>query len=117
MSQHAHMTDEAVASYFGRIGYRGPTEPTLNVLAGVTAAHNRSIPFENLDPLMGVPVADLRQEALFDKLVHRRRGGYCFEHNGVLAEVLLQLGFGVDILGGRVVWMNTSGELPAKTHM
>ena len=111
------MTDEAVASYFGRIGYTGPTEPTLDVLAAVTAAHNRSIPFENLDPLMGVPVVDLRQEALFDKLVHRRRGGYCFEQNGVLAEVLSQLGFGVDILGGRVVWMNTSGELPAKTHM
>jgi arylamine N-acetyltransferase len=111
------MTDEAVASYFGRIAYTGPTEPTLNVLAAVTAAHNRSIPFENLDPLMGVPVVDLRHEALFDKLVHRRRGGYCFEQNGVLAEVLSQLGFGVDILGGRVVWMSTSGELPAKTHM
>jgi arylamine N-acetyltransferase len=111
------MTDEAVACYFGRIAYTGPTEPTLDVLAAVTAAHNRSIPFENLDPLMGVPVVDLRQEALFDKLVHRRRGGYCFEQNGVLAEVLSQLGFGVDILGGRVVWMSTSGELPAKTHM
>ena len=74
------------------------------------------IPFENLDPVMGVPVVDLRPEALFDKLVRRRRGGYCFEQNGVMAYVLSQLGFGVDVLGGRVVWMNTSGELPAQTH-
>ena len=41
---------------------------------------------------------------------------YCFEHNGVMAHVLAQLGFEVDVLGGRVVWMNTSGELPAQTH-
>jgi arylamine N-acetyltransferase len=111
------MTADFVADYFSRVSYAGPTEPTLDVLAAVAAAHNRSIPFENLDPLMGVPVVDLRPDALFDKLVNRHRGGYCFEQNGVLSFVLSQLGFGVDILGGRVVWMNTSGELPAKTHM
>ena len=43
------------------------------------AAHNRSIPFENLDPLLGIPVADLSAAALADKLVSRRRGGYCHE--------------------------------------
>jgi len=96
MSQHAHMTDEAVASYFGRIAYTGPTEPTLDVLAAITAAHNRSIPFENLDPLLGIPVADLSAAALTDKLVHRRRGGYCYEHNGLMAYVLEELGFGVE---------------------
>ncbi len=95
-----------VAEYFNRVSYTGPTEPTLDVLAALVAAHNRSIPFENLDPLMGVPVVDLRPEALIDKLVRRRRGGYCFEHNGVMAYVLSELGFGVDVLGGRVVWMN-----------
>lgn len=105
-----------VAEYFRRVSYTGPTEPTIDVLAALVAAHNRSIPFENLDPVMGVPVADLRPEALLDKLVRRRRGGYCFEHNGVMAYVLSELGFGVDVLGGRVVWMNTSGELPAQTH-
>ncbi len=105
-----------VAEYFRRVSYTGPTEPTLDVLTALVAAHNRSIPFENLDPVMGVPVADLRPEALLDKLVRRRRGGYCFEHNGVMAYVLSELGFGVDVLGGRVVWMNTSGELPAQTH-
>jgi arylamine N-acetyltransferase len=107
---------DTFTEYFRRVSYTGPTDPTLDVLTALVAAHNRSIPFENLDPVMGVPVVDLRPEALIDKLVRRRRGGYCFEHNGVMAHVLSQLGFGVDILGGRVVWMNTSGELPAQTH-
>ncbi len=111
------MTADPVADYFYRVSYTGPTEPTPALLGDLVAAHNRSIPFENLDPVMGIPVVDLRPQALFDKLVRRRRGGYCFEHNGVMAHVLSHLGFRVDILGGRVVWMNTSGELPAQTHM
>jgi arylamine N-acetyltransferase len=110
------MADDTIAEYFHRVSYTGPTEPTIDVLAALVAAHNRSIPFENLDPVLGVPVADLRPQTLFDKLVRRRRGGYCFEQNGVMAHVLSQLGFGVDVLGGRVVWMNTGGELPAQTH-
>ena len=108
--------DGHLDTYFARVSYTGPAEPTLDVLGTLVAAHNRSIPFENLDPLMGIPVVDLGTDALFGKLVGRRRGGYCFEHNGVMAYVLSQLGFGVEILGGRVVWMNTSGELPAQTH-
>ena len=116
MSHHAQMTADTIAEYFRRVSYTGPTDPTLDVLAALVASHNRSIPFENLDPLMGIPVVDLEPEALFDKLVRRRRGGYCFEQNGAMAYVLSQLGFGVDVLGGRVVWMNTSGELPAQTH-
>ncbi|MCV7281610.1 arylamine N-acetyltransferase [Mycolicibacterium flavescens] len=105
-----------VAAYLNRIGYTGSTEPTVDTLRGLVAGHNRSIPFENLDPLLGVPVADLSAKALTDKLVHRRRGGYCYEQNGLLGYVLADLGFGVDRLAGRVVWMNPSGALPAQTH-
>jgi arylamine N-acetyltransferase len=112
----AIMTSDTIAEYLTRVSYAGPTDPTLEVLTALVAAHNRSIPFENLDPLMGIPVVDLSPEALRHKLVRRRRGGYCFEQNGVMADMLSQLGFGVDVLGGRVVWMNTSGELPAQTH-
>ena len=88
-----------VAAYFDRIGYRGPAEPTLETLHALVAAHNRSIPFENLDPLLGIPVADLSAAALTDKLVHRRRGGYCYEHNGLMGYVLEEMGFGVERLG------------------
>ncbi|MDZ4264609.1 MAG: arylamine N-acetyltransferase [Mycobacterium sp.] len=103
-------------AYLSRIGYRGGAEPTLDTVRRIVAAHNRSIPFENLDPLMGVPVADLSDDALTDKLVHRRRGGYCYEHNGLLGYVLEELGLDVQRLAGRVVWMREDDERPAQTH-
>ncbi|MGE2725240.1 arylamine N-acetyltransferase family protein [Mycolicibacterium pulveris] len=105
-----------LAAYFDRTGYTGSTAPTVDTLHGLVAAHLRAIPFENLDPLMGRPVADLSAAALSAKLVRRRRGGYCFEQNGLIGYVLKQLGYGVDRLGGRVVWMRDSDELPAQTH-
>ncbi|MEE3850051.1 arylamine N-acetyltransferase [Gordonia sp. LSe1-13] len=104
------------AAYFDRIGYTGPTTPSLDTLTGLVAAHVRHIPFENLDPLTGTPVADLDRESLHDKLVGRRRGGFCYEHNGLFRHVLLDLGFAVDQLAGRVVWMKEPGPLPAETH-
>ena len=110
------LNDSAVVAYFGRIGYRGSAEPTVETLHALVAAHNGSIPFENLDPLLGIPVADLSAAALTDKLVRRRRGGYCYEHNGLMGYVLETLGFGVERLAGRVVWMNPDGPLPAQTH-
>jgi arylamine N-acetyltransferase len=105
-----------VAAYFDRIGYQGPAEPTVETVQALVASHNRSIPFENLDPVMGIPVADLSAAALTDKLVHRRRGGYCYEQNGLMGYVLEELGFGVERLAGRVVWLNRDGPLPAQTH-
>ena len=110
------MTLELTA-YFDRINYRGAVEPTLEVLQDLMAAHTRTIPFENLDPLMGVPVDDLRPEALTDKLVHRGRGGYCYEQNGLMGYVLTEVGFRVRRLAGRVIWMSPPGApLSARTH-
>jgi arylamine N-acetyltransferase len=106
-----------LTGYFDRIGYHGAAEPTLEVLQDLVTAHIRSIPFENLDPVMGVPVDDLGPEALTDKLVHRRRGGYCYEQNGLMGYVLAEVGFQVRRLAGRVVWMRPPGApLPAPTH-
>lgn len=106
-----------VSAYFTRVGYLGDAIPTLDTLHALHAAHNRSVPFENLDPVLGTPVADLGVEALADKLVRRRRGGYCYEQNGLFGYVLEALGFGVDRLAGRVVWMHEpDAPLPAQTH-
>ena len=105
-----------LAAYFDRIGYAGPAQPTVQTLHALVAAHNGSIPFENLDPLMGIPVADLGPAELTDKLVRRRRGGYCYEQNGLMGYVLAELGFGVERLAGRVVWMNPNPTLPPQTH-
>ena len=104
-------------AYFARVGYDGPTEPTERLLHDLVAAHGRTIPFENLDPLLGVPVDQLGPEVLEDKIVGRRRGGYCYEHNGLVGFVLEALGFGVQRLAGRVVWMrDPDAPLPAMTH-
>jgi arylamine N-acetyltransferase len=108
------MTD--LSAYFRRTGYQGRSDATLESLHALVAAHNGAIPFENLDPLMGVPVVDLGQAALTDKLVYRRRGGYCYEQNGLMGYVLAEMGFGVERLAGRVVWMSTSDEVPAQSH-
>lgn len=114
-----------VTGYLDRIGHHEAVRPDLETLRAVVAAHNRTIPFENLDPVLGIPVADLGPAALTDKLVHRRRGGYCYEHNGLMGYVLEALGYGVDRLTGRVVWMNDDWDpgddgfaaaLPAQTH-
>src|ERR1700742_4678439 len=106
-----------LTGYFARVGYVGPAEPTLDVLQDLTAAHTRSIPFENLDPLMGRPVDDLSPDALIDKLVHRRRGGYCYEQNGLMGYVLAEVGFQVRRLAGRVIWrLPPDAPLPAQTH-
>ena len=106
-----------LTGYFDRINYRGAAEPNIDVLQDLVTAHTQSIPFENLDPLLGVPVDDLSPEALTDKLVHRRRGGYCYEHNGLMGYVLAELGFRVRRLAGRVVWMRPADSpLPAQTH-
>jgi arylamine N-acetyltransferase len=105
-----------LAGYFRRIDYTGPAEPTVGTLNALVAAHNRSIPFENLDPLLGTPVSDLSAAALADKLVHRRRGGFCYEHDRLLGSVLQHLGFDVDALAGRVVWMKPEDTLPPQTH-
>ncbi|MEY8014065.1 MULTISPECIES: arylamine N-acetyltransferase family protein [Mycobacterium] len=103
--------------YFARVGYCGPAEPGLQVLQELVSAHARAIPFENLDPLLGVPVDDLSAASLYDKLVRRRRGGYCYEQNGLMGYVLAELGFRVRRLGARVLWMRPpDAPFPTRTH-
>jgi N-hydroxyarylamine O-acetyltransferase len=108
--------------YFDRIELppraRDGLQPNHESLCLLTRLHTRAIPFENLNTLMGVPVA-LDLEALETKLVGSRRGGYCFEHNGLFAAVLEQIGFFVTRLSARVVWgldADARGRNP-RTHM
>ena len=105
-----------IDAYFARIGYRGSRKPTLEVLHAITAAHTQSIPFENLDVLMGLPI-HLETDALFQKLVHDRRGGYCFEQNGLLLHVLEQLGFQAAPLSARVRLQRPRDFVPPRTHV
>ena len=105
-----------LAAYFGRIGYQGPREPTLELLRALTAAHAQTIPFENLDVLLGRPI-NLDPEALFSKLVDERRGGYCFEQNGLFLAVLTELGFSVTPVSARVRLQRPRDFTPPRTHV
>jgi N-hydroxyarylamine O-acetyltransferase len=83
-----------VGAYLERIGYDGPLEPTAGTLAGLHLAHMRTVPFENLDLHLGQRNV-LDPDHVYDKIVTRRRGGWCYECNGLFALLLERLGFAV----------------------
>lgn len=103
-------------AYCARIGYAGPRQPTLATLRGLQLAHVQAIPFENLDVLLGRGI-DLALPAIERKLVHARRGGYCFEQNALLLAVLLQLGFAATPLSARVRIGRARDVTPPRTHL
>ncbi|WP_069170976.1 arylamine N-acetyltransferase family protein [Streptomyces griseus] len=103
-------------AYFARIGWSGERRPTPEVLRSVHRAHMLGIPFENLDPVLG-HVPSLALADLEAKLVRGERGGYCYEHNTLLAAVLTQLGFPVTLLAARVVVGAAPGDIRPRTHM
>src|SRR3989344_744729 len=91
--------------YLHRVGLRSPPARTERGLRELHWAQACSIPFENLTVLLGAPVA-LVPAALFAKLVNQKRGGYCFELNGLFAWVLKELGFEFKIHLARVKVQN-----------
>ena len=103
-------------AYLTHIGWEGERRPGLATLRGVHLAHLRGIPFENLDALRRT-APSLEPPDLMAKLVHSRRGGYCYEHNTLLATVLRALGFGVTLLAARVVVGADRFESRPRTHM
>ena len=84
-------------AYLDRIGYRGPLTPTAETLRALQVAHLQTVPFENLSIHARQPIV-LDDESLFDKVVTRRRGGFCYELNGLFAALLRALGFRVTML-------------------
>ncbi|WP_447600353.1 arylamine N-acetyltransferase family protein [Nitrospira sp. Nam80] len=109
-------TSNDVDAYFKRIGFDGPRTPTLDTLQAIQLRHSETIPFENLNPLMGWPVR-LDMESLQRKMVQDGRGGYCFEQNLLLKHALDVLGFHVTGLAGRVLWNTSAGVVLPRTHM
>ncbi len=103
-------------AYFTRTGYQGSREPSLATLNAIVFAHVRTIPFENLDVLLGRGV-DLDPRAVERKLVDDRRGGYCFEQNSLLLQILLALGFDATPLSARGRIGRPREMIPPRTHM
>ncbi|WHP33405.1 N-hydroxyarylamine O-acetyltransferase [Trabulsiella odontotermitis] len=101
-------------AYLSRLGWRGETGVTLETLQALHLKHNCTIPFENIDVLLPREI-HLDDGALEDKLLTARRGGYCFEQNGLFERVLRELGFNVQSLLGRVILANPP-QMPPRTH-
>ncbi len=102
-------------SYLERIGWRGVLGPDFASLAALLRRHMLTIPFENLDVLLGRPVL-LDIESLQAKLVAGRRGGYCYEHATLFAAALQQFGFSVHLHSARVIMATPKASAP-RTHM
>ena len=98
-----------VSAYLNRINYHGSTQPTLETLRGIHRAHLLTVPFENLDIHLNRQIV-LNEAALFEKIVVNRRGGFCYELNGLLASLLRAMGFDVTMFSSNVI----HGGIPAE---
>jgi N-hydroxyarylamine O-acetyltransferase len=104
-----------IKAYLERINYHGSLAPDAETLRELQVAHLLSVPFENLNIHARQPIV-LEDEALFSKIVENRRGGFCYEANGLFAALLRALGFDVAMLAAEVA--NAEGEYgPNFDHM
>lgn len=101
--------------YLTRLDAGAPRTPDVAALATLLAAHTRAIPFENLTSFTGHAV-DLDPDAVLDKLIDRRRGGYCFEHALLSRLALADLGFATAPLLGRVYMSKDPDAVPLRSH-
>ena len=99
-----------IAEYFARVGYAGSGSADLNALRAVHALHVAAIPFENFSPFLGQAVS-LETEALEAKIIKKRRGGYCYEQNGLFKSILEEMGFGVRSVVARIHWMSSPQDI------
>lgn len=99
------MSDLDAAVYLERIGYSGTPGVDANTLAELQKAHLLAVPFDALDCYLGQPVTPAPEDA-YRKVVEHRRGGFCFELNGLFGWLLTRIGFRITPLGARVVLGN-----------
>jgi N-hydroxyarylamine O-acetyltransferase len=99
--------------YLDRIGYTGNLEPNLETLIGLHRAHLQTIPYENLEIHFGRTLG-LKLERIFERLVLERRGGWCYEMNGLFAWVLREIGFDVRLVSASVT--DGNGKLTDPGH-
>jgi N-hydroxyarylamine O-acetyltransferase len=102
-----------IIKYLERINYVGLVSPTFEVLSRLQVMHLMHVPFENLDIHNNTRI-DVTN--LFDKIVARRRGGFCYELNGLFYELLQEIGFAVKRISARV-YDGKSDYSPEFDHM
>jgi arylamine N-acetyltransferase len=114
MTDCRHQLKPEVQAYLDRIGYDGPVDGSAATLAELQERHLHTVPYENLDILRRVPLS-LEIQDLVEKIVVRRRGGYCFELNAVFGWLLRELGYPVTDFVARF-WRDESNPPPKRRH-
>lgn len=105
-----------IQAYLQRIGCSGDQAPTLMTLREIQWAHLQRVPFENLDIRPLHRSISLIPEAVYDKIVSRRRGGFCYELNGLLAIMLRGMGYRVAMVSASFIEPDGSTS-PAFDHL
>ncbi len=93
-----------------------PIIPDLEHLKRLQLTHLTQFPFQSLTTLVDRPV-DLEDRSIYDKLIERRAGGYCYELNGLFLALLRHLGYEARIITGVVTINNQLERHNARTHM
>lgn len=107
------MPDLPLDAYLDRIAWAGPVSASPDVLADLHRHHALAIPFENIDPFSGRPVS-VEPGDLVEKILGRRRGGYCFEQNALFQHALHTIGFRTQALCARV--LISEGHYGPRSH-
>ena len=100
-------------AYLRRIGYTGTPKTDYSTLCDLQRLHLQAIPYENLDIMRDIPLS-LEVEDIYDKIVRRHRGGYCFELNALFAWLLRSLGFNVTDFMAR--FLRDETKIPMRRH-
>lgn len=100
--------------YLERIGISGSVLPNKETLALLQLRHLLSIPFENSYIQLRIPIL-LEPAWLYEKIVTRQRGGYCYELNGLFCELLKALGFDAHLISARITKGKNTG--PEYDHL
>jgi N-hydroxyarylamine O-acetyltransferase len=104
-----------LSAYLNRIGFDGDRRADLATLECLQRLHLLAIPYENLDVQLGRTVTT-DPAAAFDKLVRRRRGGWCYEMNGLFGWALAEHGFPVTRLASGVM-RSAFGDASVGNHL
>lgn len=102
-------------AYLDRIGYRGAQRPDHSVLIALQRTHVCAVPFENLDVQLGRPLSTAAEEA-YEKIVEKKRGGWCYEQNGLFGWALQQIGFDVTRVAAAVMRQDI-GDASLANHL
>jgi N-hydroxyarylamine O-acetyltransferase len=105
-----------LTAYLRRLNYSGTVEPALKNLRALHRAHVLHIPFENLDIHYPQRIL-LEPDRFFDKIVRRQRGGFCYEQNGLLYEILQLLGYQASLISASVYQPDLEGFGPPAAHV